>query len=147
MERLMDAGAVEVVPEMLETSIMLASHVLALIGMPLSRVIRSVRDIRSQRYSVMRGFFHGVSDAADRPDALQERLYSLSLQPGAYAIGKRLDHLQLDMINVTVTAIRRRGIRGVNPAPDTQLEAGDVLVLLGVSADLSVAELKLLKGG
>ncbi|MEC5387020.1 cation:proton antiporter [Uliginosibacterium sp. H3] len=147
MERLMDAGAVEVVPEMLETSIMLASHVLALIGMPLSRVIRSVRDIRNQRYSVMRGFFHGASDAADRPDALQERLYSLALQPGAYSIGKRLDQLKLDTINVTVTAIRRRGIRGVNPVPETQLEAGDVLVLLGVSADLSVAELRLLKGG
>lgn len=147
MERLMDAGAVEVVPEMLETSIMLASHVLALVGMPLSRVIRSVRDIRNERYSVMRGFFHGASDAADRPDALQERLQSIALQPGAYAIGKRLESLRLDGINVSVTAIRRRGIRGVNPSADTQLEAGDVLVLLGVSADLSVAELKLLKGG
>jgi CPA2 family monovalent cation:H+ antiporter-2 len=147
LELLMDAGAMEVVPEMLETSIMLASHVLALIGMPLSRVIRSVRDIRNQRYSVMRGFFHGASDAADRPDALQERLHSIALQPGAYAIGKRLDSLRLEDINVTVTAIRRRGIRGVNPAADTRLEAGDVLVLLGVSADLSVAELKLLKGG
>ncbi|MDB5814966.1 MAG: glutathione-regulated potassium-efflux system protein [Rhodocyclales bacterium] len=147
LETLLNAGAVEVVPEMLETSIMLASHVLALIGMPLSRVIRSVRDIRNQRYSVMRGFFHGTSDAADRPDALQERLHSISLQAGAYAIGKRLDALRLEDIHVTVTAIRRRGIRGVNPAPDTQLESGDVLVLLGVPGDLSVAELKLLKGG
>lgn len=147
MERLMDAGAVEVVPEMLETSIMLGSHVLALVGMPLSRVIRSVRDIRNQRYSVMRGFFHGASDAADRPDALQERLNSIALQPGAYAIGKRLAELRLDAINVVVTAIRRRGIRGMNPAADVELQAGDVLVLLGVPADLSVAELRLLKGG
>ncbi len=146
LERLLNAGAVEVVPEMLETSIMLASHVLALIGMPLSRVIRSVRDIRNQRYSVMRGFFHGTSDAADRPDALQERLHSIALQPGAHAIGVALSDLRLDAINVTVTAIRRRGIRGVNPSDETVLQSGDVLVLLGVPADLSVAELKLLKG-
>jgi monovalent cation:H+ antiporter-2, CPA2 family len=146
LERLLNAGAVEVVPEMLETSIMLASHVLALIGMPLSRVIRSVRDIRNQRYSVMRGFFHGTSDAADRPDALQERLHSIALQPGAHAIGVALSDLHLQEINVTVTAIRRRGIRGVNPSDETVLQSGDVLVLLGVPADLSVAELKLLKG-
>ncbi|GAA5170233.1 cation:proton antiporter [Viridibacterium curvum] len=147
LERLMDAGAVEVVPEMLETSIMLASHVLALAGMPLSRVIRSVRDIRNQRYSVMRGFFHGASDAADRPDAMQERLHSISLQPGAWAIGHSIADLHLDELHVSVTAIRRRGMRDLNPGGETQLEAGDVLVLLGVSADLSVAELKLLKGG
>ncbi|GAB4058621.1 cation:proton antiporter [Uliginosibacterium sediminicola] len=146
LERLLNAGAVEVVPEMLETSIMLASHVLALIGMPLSRVIRSVRDIRNQRYSVMRGFFHGTSDAADRPDALQERLHSIALQPGAHAIGVALSDLHLQEINVTVTAIRRRGIRGVNPSDETVLQSGDVLVLLGVPADLSLAELKLLKG-
>jgi CPA2 family monovalent cation:H+ antiporter-2 len=51
LEKLAQAGAAEVVPEAFEASIMLASHALALIGVPLPRVVRRIREIRSQRYA------------------------------------------------------------------------------------------------
>ncbi|MDQ8021641.1 MAG: cation:proton antiporter [Moraxellaceae bacterium] len=147
MEQLLDSGATEVVPEMLEASIMLASHTLALSGVPLSRVIRRMRDIRAQRYGLMRGFFHGTSESADRPEAQQERLQSISLTPGAWAIGLTLGDLNLEGLGVKVSALRRRGIRATEPGPETRLAAGDVLVLLGGPADLALAELRVLKGG
>jgi CPA2 family monovalent cation:H+ antiporter-2 len=54
LERLRAAGAAEVVPEVLEGSLMLASQTLAHIGIPLKRVIRLVQGQRMTRYAMMR---------------------------------------------------------------------------------------------
>src|SRR3989441_10294960 len=67
LDRLIAAGAAEVVPEIFESSLMLASHALVLLGVPLKRVVRRIRDVREHRYSLLRGFFHGGTDEAD-PD-------------------------------------------------------------------------------
>jgi len=147
MDKLMKAGAAEVVPEAFEGSIMLASHALALIGVPLNRVVRRIRDIRNQRYSLMRGFFHGATDAADGPEASQPRLHSLTVPPGARAIGRSLGELRFDEIEVLVSAIRRRGVRIEAPGPESCIEEGDVLVLLGLPLGLEAAEQRLLQGG
>ena len=60
LDRLREAGATEVVPEIMEGSLMLASHALMLLGLPLNRVLRRIRDTREQRYGLLRGFFHGA---------------------------------------------------------------------------------------
>lgn len=147
MERLTKGGATEAVPEVFESSIMLASHVLALIGVPLNRVIRRVRDVRNQRYALMRGFFHGADDLADDPDAAQPRLHSIVVPPGASAIGQTFGELGLERLDVHVSAVRRRNIKGVSPGAETRVVEGDVLVLLGLPDALKRAEGVLLKGG
>lgn len=50
------AGASEVVPETIEGSLMLATHALALVGVPMKRVIRMVQAQRLQRYELLREF-------------------------------------------------------------------------------------------
>ena len=62
LEKLQAAGATEVVPEAIEGSLMLASHALALVGVPMRRVIRIVQDQRDARYNLLRGYFHGADD-------------------------------------------------------------------------------------
>ena len=57
IDRLKAAGATEVVPEAIEGSLMLASHALALVGVPMRRVIRITRDARDARYGLLRGYF------------------------------------------------------------------------------------------
>ncbi len=146
MERLVKAGAAEVVPEAFEGSIMLASHALALIGVPLNRVVRRIREIRNQRYSLMRGFFHGASDVGDGIEAHEARLHSVTVPAGAPTIGRALGELMLDEFGVSVPAVRRRGIRGLQPGVETRIEAGDVVVLLGLPAGLEAAEQRLLSG-
>jgi len=146
-DRLSQAGAAEVVPETLESSIMLASHALVLLGVPINRVVRRFREVREQRYDLMRGFFHGATDAADDLDeARQPRLHSVVLNPGAWGIGKTIADLGLDRFEVSVSVIRRRGIRAVSPSPEARFEAGDVVVLLGVPDGLAAGEGRLLKG-
>lgn len=146
MERLTRAGATEVVPEALEGSLMLASHAMVLVGVPLNRVLKRVRQTRSQRYSLLRGFYRGMSDRdRDEEDEQQPRLHSVLLVPGAAAIGQTLNDLDLDALGCEVSAIRRRGIRALEPAPETCLQEGDAVILLGSPEVVTAAEQRLLQ--
>ena len=147
IDRLKEAGAAEIVPELVEGSLMLATHAMLLLGVPLSRVLHRLHEVRSQRYQLMRGFFHGATDEEDDlEDAAQPRLLSLLLEEGAAAVGKRVSELNLAKLKVEIKAIRRRNIRGIDPSPEVLLEAGDVLVLLGRPEGLAAAEIRLLQG-
>lgn len=147
MEKLSLGGAAEVVPEAFEGSIMLASHALALIGVPLSRVVKRIRDIRNQRYALMRGFFHGATDVGEGADNSQARLHSVTVPSAAPSIGHTIGELGLEEFGVGVSAVRRHGIRGLSPGPETRIHEGDVVVLLGLPQGLELAEQRLLKGG
>jgi CPA2 family monovalent cation:H+ antiporter-2 len=144
LEKLFAAGATEVVPEILEGSLMLASHSLLLLGVPPNRVLRSIDVIREERYGLLRGFFHGVSDAADAAENLQPRLRTVHLPERAFAVGKTLSDLTLG--KVEVTGVRRRGTRSIAPDAQWRFEPGDAVVLLGRAAELAVAERTLLDG-
>ncbi len=146
MDRLTRAGATEVVPEALEASLMLASHALVLVGVPINRVLKRIRQTRSQRYSLLRGFYRGITDRDhDEEDEHQPRMHSVLLAAGAAAIGRTLDDLDLDSLNCEVSAVRRRGIRALEPAPETRLEEGDVVVVLGLPEAVMAAEERLLQ--
>lgn len=142
--RLSKAGAAEVVPETLEASLMLASHALVLVGVPINRVLKRIRETRSQRYRLLRGFYRGLTDR-DEDDEHQSRLHSVWLEPGAAAIGQTLAMLNLESLGCEISAIRRRGIRALEPAPETCLEAGDVVVVLGEPEAVAAAEERLLQ--
>ena len=144
LDRLMAAGASEVVPEVLEGSLMLASHSLLLLGVPLNRVLARIRAIREERYSLFRGFFHGATDASDAADNLQPRLHSVLLPDRAHAVGRTLAELGIAEL-VEVTGVRRRGMRSQRPGTDWRFEGGDVVVLLGLPENLVLAERRLLR--
>ncbi len=146
LEALQKAGATEVVPEILEASLMLAGHALALVGVPMRRVLRLVQDQREARYNLLRGYFHGAGDAAGREDWEQERLASVTLPPQAQALGRALSQLALSGQGVRVVSLRRSNGRVVDPASDPGLEDGDTLVLSGRPEPLALAEEMLLKG-
>ena len=92
LDKLRAAGATEVVPEAIEGSLMLASHALALVGVPMRRVIRIVQEQRDARYNLLRGYFHGADD--DTVEELQQaRLHSVTLPPAAACLGRTLADL------------------------------------------------------
>jgi len=145
--RLSAAGASEVVPEALESGLMLASHTLVWIGVPLNRVVRRVRAVRDEQYGLLRGLFHGEGDDAETMESAQPRLHAVTLAAGAKAIGRSLDAVRLDEIGVQVRAVRRPGaVRRLAPADAGILQHGDVVVLLGVPELLVAAENRLLHG-
>ena len=149
LDRLMAAGAAEVVPETFESSLMLASHALVLLGVPLRQVVRQIGQVRRDRYQMLRGFFEGESDrATDEGDdhALQPRLHSVTLERWSHASGCTLAALDLESLGVSVAAVRRRDTRIPKPAADTLLQDGDVVVLLGTAANLAAGEMRLMQG-
>ena len=133
------AGATEVVPEAFESGVMLASHTLVVAGVPLSRVMRRVSQVRDQQYSLLRGLFAGGGEA----EAVA-RLHAVTLEAGAHAVGRLLADIDL---GVQVRAVRRPGAR-LRLAPDQAgaLQEGDIVVLLGEPEVLHAAEEKLLRG-
>lgn len=147
MKELREAGAAEVVPEVLEGSLMLASQTLILLGVPLNRVLRRIRQFQEGHYKLFKGFFHGASDAQlVVTDKHQPRMHSVTLMAGAYAIGRQLKELRLERHNIELKALRRRGVGGIDPAPETEFMENDVAVLLGTPEDLAAAETLLLTG-
>jgi monovalent cation:H+ antiporter-2, CPA2 family len=146
LEELQQAGATEVIPETLEASLMLVSHVLLLLDVPVSRVVKTVGDIRNNRYAMLRRLFRRDDARMVDGDPGNEELHTVVLPPGAYSVGKSLEDMKLHKDEVTVTAIRRDGILGQQPTPATVLREGDIVILAGTPEALENGEARLLMG-
>lgn len=144
LDKLRAAGATEVVPELMEGSLMLASHALVMLGIPLRRVVHRVQMARDARYESLRGFFHGTSDAADSPENMQIRLHTVVLTESAKALGQHLSDMKFDDIEVDVHAVRR-GKSRLDHRQDLVFQDGDVIVVRGTSEAVARAEQRLLK--
>ncbi|NDC09401.1 MAG: potassium transporter [Oxalobacteraceae bacterium] len=143
IEKLRAGGADEVVPETIESSLMLASQTLLMLGVPLSEVVQRAQRVRGERYASLRGYFHGQGDVPDDEHHLQVRLHSVPIRERAAAIGREFSELALSEEGAEVTAVRR-GKSRLAFSPDLRLEAGDVVVLRGTAEAIERAEKRLL---
>jgi len=147
MQELKAVGATEVVPETLEASLTLVSQVLMLLHVPAARVLRTIDEVRENRYQVLRN----IHRPADLPPASTgtvylEELKSVVIPPGAWAVGRTVDEVRSQGAQVAFTGIRRHGILGREPAGDACLREGDIVVLYGMPEALEHAEGVLLAG-
>ena len=152
VESLKQAGATEVVAEVLEGSVMLASQALLLSGVPFNRVIRRIQENRARRYSVFSGQFNAAEVENETPEAevAHERLHSVALNVGDAAINKSLGEFDLEGLSVIVNAVRRNNLPGNHlikqPSSYFVMHDGDVLMLQGQQDELLVAEKRLRNG-
>ena len=146
LEQLRQAGATEVVPEAIEGSLMLASHALALAGVPIRRVIRMVQDQRNARYGLLRGYFRGVDDDSAGEHG-HVRLLSVTLPTAGGCVGQCLGDQALHAVGATVVSLRRASGAVIKPDDTLVLGGGDTLVLSGLPEPLALAEAKLLGRG
>jgi CPA2 family monovalent cation:H+ antiporter-2 len=147
LEALLSAGATEVVPETLEAALTLVSHALLVLDVPLSRVIRTVGEIRGQRYKALRSVFRREHmGLPDEDEGFREELHTVVLPPGAWSIGRTIREIRDRGAEVSFTAVRRDGIVGRDPDADMRLREGDVVVLFGTPEAQEHAESVLLAG-
>ena len=147
LSELQEAGATDVVPETFEASLMLVSHVLMLLHVPVSRVVRTLGGIRGNRYAVLRNIVgREDSRAADEASEPHEEIRSVVVPPGAWAVGRSLSEVRNRGVAVTFTGVRRHGILGREPSADTVLRNGDIVVIYGQPEELERAEAVLLAG-
>jgi monovalent cation:H+ antiporter-2, CPA2 family len=147
VEKLRAAGAAEIVAEVVEGSLMLATQTMLQLGVPLKQVLTRLQNVRGERYALMGGFFPGATDEQDSTlDTHQPRLQSVLIEENASAAGKTIAALALDEIEVALTTVLRRGVRNVTPPKEFVIEAADVLILAGTPEALAKAEILLLQG-
>jgi CPA2 family monovalent cation:H+ antiporter-2 len=147
LKELQDGGATDVVPETFEASLMLVSHVLMLLHVPVTRVVRTLAEIRNSRYAVLRNIVrHGDARPVDETSEHREEIKSVVVPPGAWAVGRSLSEVRGRGVAVTFTGVRRHGILGREPAGETVLQDGDIVVIYGQPEELERAESVLLAG-
>ncbi|MEM0910241.1 MAG: cation:proton antiporter [Pseudomonadota bacterium] len=147
-DELYEAGALQVVPEVQEGSLMLISQVLHYAGIPMSRILKRVRNERKKGYVHMHGFYPGETTeiSFDKNDKL-EFLHAVVITETAYANQKMISELQLNKRRVDIVALRRDRQEIEYPPPDTLIHTNDVLVISGKPRRVERIEKYLLDGG
>ncbi|MCS5711479.1 cation:proton antiporter domain-containing protein [Candidatus Berkiella aquae] len=142
-----EKGATEVIPEILEASLMIASHILLLMNIPPKQVYNWIDESRHKRYDLLRMVFPGhESHFSEEGEASKDGLNAILLSKGSYAINRNLSELPLSKLNIKITAIRRGSQRFIDPSPSMTLLEGDIVVLYGTLSHLEHAEKVLLIG-
>jgi len=140
LEKIRAAGANEVVPEVLEGSLMLASHALVIFDVPLSRVIKKIREFRESKYKIFKGYFKGVSDEKDDLTN-QHQLHSIEIKNKSFLNGKLLSDIPFEEYGINVHHLRRPNmLEDIEPRGDLRLNTGDVVVILGHFEEIRLFE-------
>ena len=141
VKALQAAGALEVVPETLEASLMIAAQTLLLLDVPAHRVMTRIQEQRGQQYRLVREFFPGNVLTAQAEEQALYCLRSVALPAYSPVLGQSVTSLML--AEARLTALVRDGERLAEPAPSLRLRAGDVLVLYGPAEALDRLEQQL----
>ena len=144
LEHLLQIGADEVIPDTVESSMMLARHTLAVVGKSRESINDMLEEARQENYATIRAYFHR-SDMVDTGTTNSHHLHSIELLGSYFAIGRSigsLDHLQ----QIKVVGLRRDDAITENPPADIELKAGDVLVVEGHPDDIQAAEIEIMSG-
>lgn len=147
MQELLDAGASQVVPEILEGSLMLISQVMHLSGVPMSRIIKRVQKERKGHYGNMHGFFPGETTELNYSvkDKL-EFMHAVILTSQAFAVGKTINDLDAERLRFRIKGLRRDNNEIAEPEETMVLAVGDVLVIVGKPRRVERAERFILEG-
>ena len=144
MEDFERLGATTVIPESLESSLVVASRTLELVGIEHDEVERLIARTRDEHYAHLRGVFHGDDVEIDcEIDDLQ--LHAVRLHERASGVGKYVSDLCADELDVSVEYIKRDGAR-IDAENNPLLRRDDVVVLRGDAEHIARAEKRLLQG-
>ncbi len=144
---LLEAGAMEVIPETHEASLTLVSHILLIVEYP-TRMIQSMIDkARRDRYQMLKGFYHGerlgfLSKEAPR----SEIIHAVRLTENAFGCGKKLLELELPFDLKIVEVHRGSLVMPCEDTPELELKAEDVVVIRGLAEQIDPGENYLMQG-
>lgn len=143
-----DAGATEVVPEILESSLMLASHLLLTLGVPTKKIIDKIRTIHADRYEILRGMYRGEDDVMQIEDEQESRrsLHSILVPAGANAISQPLSSIASEDEDCYIKSLTRDNERISEPELNTVIQLGDVIVIFATPEETAAIEEQILNG-
>ena len=144
LEQLLDCGADEVIPDTVESSIMLARHTLQALGEREDTISDMLDEAREGHYARIRAYFHSFDDVdLGTPD--NHHLHSIELFSNYKAVGKPIGDLNI-LQRVGLIGLRRNGVTSDSPLPEVVLATGDVLIIRGTPDDIQAAEIEVMSG-
>jgi CPA2 family monovalent cation:H+ antiporter-2 len=135
VDRLEDLGADSVIPEEMETTVRIFSHVLGAYMIPQDEIEEHIQTLRAHDYEILRGSVQEahlmVLQGLDE-EGLHTR--AVVVREGAPVAGKTLEELQLrNKYNLTVLTVRRNDKTIGNPAGDFKVQPGDRMITVGLA--------------
>ncbi len=144
LEHLLELGADEVVPDTVESSMMLARHTLAVLGEDPVTIDEILDEARAGHYARIRAYFHSAGDIdLTKPD--EYHLHSIEVLGSYHGNGRRLDAFK-SLERVKIIALRRNGVTSDAPLAEVELRPNDVLVVEGNPEDIQAAEIEIMCG-
>lgn len=143
-----EAGATEVVPETLEGSLMLASHLMLTLGVPTKKIIDKIRTIHADRYEILRGMYRGEDDVMRIEDETESRrsLHSIFVPEGANVINQPLSAIAPNEEEFYIKSLTRNSERELDPDLATPIQTGDVIVIFATPEEATAIEEQILNG-
>ncbi|KUK96241.1 MAG: Sodium/hydrogen exchanger [Methanothrix harundinacea] len=134
-----DLGADEVIPEEFETSVEIFSRVLSKYLVPRIEIDKMIVEVRSLGYDMFRNAEIEPGKISDLRRYLPNvEIVTVKVEEKAPAVGKTLADLELrKKLGVNALGILRDSGNILNPTSETEIEAGDVLLVLGTSEQIS----------
>ena len=134
-----DLGADEVIPEEFETSVEIFSRVLSKYLVPRIEIDKMIVEVRSLGYDMFRNAEIEPGKISDLRRYLPNvEVVTVKVEEKAPAVGKTLADLELrKKLGVNALGILRDSGNILNPTSETEIEAGDVLLVLGTSEQIS----------
>ena len=134
-EQLKQAGAHQVVPAEMETTVRLFSNVLKSYMISEEEIEQHIRDLRKEDYQIIRGSIQEahlmVLQGLDE-EGLHTR--AVVVREGSFAAGKSLSELMLrNRYQITVLTVHRGENNFGNPAGEFTLKPGDRLIMVGLA--------------
>lgn len=143
LDKLQQAGATEVVPEVLEGSLMLVAQVLFLSGVPHRRIMQRLDCERKTKYQHLHGFYYGQESQKERSEWFIEPLHAVVLNENSEVVDSYVEQLHLS--GVIIKSLRRKGGEEVVISDEVRFKAGDVVLMQGEKRALLLAEKVLLR--
>ena len=144
LERLLECGADEVIPDTVESSMMLAQHTLAALGQDQQSIDDMLDEARAGHYARVRAFFHS-RDNVDLGTPDNHHLHSIEILGRYHAVGQSIESLKC-LGRIKVIGLRRNDVISEDPLSEVILAAGDVLVVEGHPDDIQAAEIEIMSG-
>jgi CPA2 family monovalent cation:H+ antiporter-2 len=143
IEQLQQAGATEVIPEILEGSLMLVAQVLFLSGVPHRRILQRLDSERKTKYQHLHGFYYGEDKLTDKNTWVIEQLHAVVLTENSEIVGSYVE--QLPLSDVIIKSLHRAGGEEIVISENVRFKVGDVVLMQGEKRDLLQAEKILLR--
>ncbi len=144
LEHLLELGANEVVPDTVESSMMLARHTLAELGEKPATIDEILDEARAGHYARIRAYFHSAKDIdLSHPD--DYHLHSIEVLGSYHGSGRRLDAFK-SLERVRIIGLRRNGVTSDAPLAEVKLMPDDVLIVEGNPEDIQAAEIEIMSG-